>query len=123
MVIDLFNFYFRIDTGMLAGIALWALALYLAFSPLSHWITDQLQRWLNFAEQFYTSGEELERNREAREATNTISASLLSIIPFLIIGGLCNYGVAVGLGRSWAFSVGLLVCIAGGVYELGRRSE
>lgn len=119
---DLFPFLFSIDKALIASIALWSLALYLGFSPISHWVIDQLQRWFNFAERsLYTSEEEFERTRPAREAQNAFYASLFSIVPFLLAGALCNYGVEVGLGKSWALSVGILACMGAGVYELGRQ--
>jgi peptidoglycan biosynthesis protein MviN/MurJ (putative lipid II flippase) len=122
MLTELFPFRISISTATIAGAVLWSLALYLAFSPVSDWVMEQLNRWFNYAEQFfYTSKEELERSRQGWESRNAFYASLFSIVPFLLAGGLCNYGVEVGLGRSWAVSVGLIVCIAGGVYELGRR--
>lgn len=123
IVTEIFPFRFEIDTVMLAGAALWALALYLGFSPITDWVILQLNRWLNFAERsLYTSQEEFERSREAAEAKNAFFASLLSIVPFLIVGALCNYLLDVGLGRSWAVSVGILACVGCGVYELGRRA-
>ncbi len=83
---------------------------------------EQLSRWFNFAERsLYTSAEEFERTRNARESQNAFYASLLSIVPFLLAGWLCDYGIEVGLGRSWAISVGIVACIVAGVYELGRR--
>jgi hypothetical protein len=45
----------------------------------------------------------------------------LSIVPFLIVGGFCNWGVELSLGTSWAVSMGTIACIGGAVYELGRR--
>jgi hypothetical protein len=83
---------------------------------------QQLQRWFNFAERsLYTSESEFERTRKGRESQNAFYASLFSIVPFLIIGGLCNYGIELSLGQSWAISVGMLACVGCGVYELGRR--
>ena len=121
---DLFPFPFRlaVDTTAIAGAGLWSLALYLGFSPISEWVTEQLNRWFNFAERsLYTSQTEFERTRKGRESQNAFFASLFSIVPFFIVGGLCNWGVEVGLGRSWAISVGMLACVACGIYELGRR--
>jgi len=101
---------------------LWSLALYLAFFPTSEWVMEQLQRWFNDAERFlYTSLEEFERTRQARESQNAFYASLVSIVPFLLMGGICDVGIEVSLGRSWAISTGILACITAGVYELGRR--
>jgi hypothetical protein len=85
---------------------------------------EQFNRWLNFAERsLYTSEKEFERTRKGREAQNAFLASLMSIVPFLIAGGLANYGIEVSLGRSWAISVGMIACIGCGVYELGRRNS
>lgn len=119
---DLFVFHFSIDATTIAGASLWTLALYLGFSPIGHWMMEQLARWMNFAERsLYTSAKEFERTRRGREAQNSFYASILSILPFFAIGALCNYGIELGLGRSWAISVGLIACVSGGVYELGRR--
>jgi hypothetical protein len=53
---------------------------------------------------------------------NSLWASVLSIIPFLLAGTLCDYGVELGLGASWAISMGIMACLSCGIYELGRRS-
>ena len=122
MLSDLFPFRFTISTPFIAGAVLWSLALYVGFSPLSDWVMQQINRWLNYAEGFlYTSKSELEQYRRGWESRNALYASLLSIVPFLGAGGLLNYGVEMGLGQSWAISMGLIACIGGGVYELGRR--
>ncbi|MCU0567459.1 MAG: hypothetical protein MUF49_12775 [Oculatellaceae cyanobacterium Prado106] len=122
MLRDLLPFAIAPNPTTLAGIGLWALALYLGLSPVSDWVMDQLARWMNFAERsLYTSTEEFERTRKGRESMNAFYASLLSIVPFLLVGWLCNWGIEASLGRSWAISVGILACFGCGVYELGRR--
>ncbi|MEA5597794.1 hypothetical protein [Rivularia sp. UHCC 0363] len=122
MLNDILPFRFDFDTVAIAGATLWSLALYLGFSPFGEWITKQLNRWFNFAEQFmYTSKSEFEKTRQARESQNAFYASVFSIIPFLIIGTLCNWGIEVSLGESWGISTGILACMSCGVYELGRR--
>jgi hypothetical protein len=122
MLSDLLPFPIRLDTVLLTGIALWSLALYLGFFPVSEWVMEQLTRWMNFADRsLYTSAEEYERTRKGRESQNAFYASLLSIVPFLGAGGICNWLMELSLGRSWAISVGILACIGCGVYELGRR--
>lgn len=122
MLTNLLPFHLQLDATTLAGIGLWSLALYLGFSPVSDWVIEQLTRWFDFAERsLYISSNEFERTRAARESQNAFYASLFSIVPFLMVGGLLNYGVGVGLGRSWAISVGLLAVIGAGVYELGRH--
>lgn len=114
----------NIDTTTIAGVTLWAFALYLSLSPVRDWLMTQLMRWFNFAERsLYFSVEEFERTREARESQNAFYASIFTIFPFLGIGILCNYGVEATLGRSWAISMGILACMACGVYELGRQSQ
>lgn len=123
MLNELLPFPIMIDAAAIASIGLWSLALYLGFSPLGDWVIEQLQRWFNFAERsLYTSASEFERTRTAREAQNAFYASLMSIVPFLIAGSLCNYLMEIGLGKSWALSVGMLACISCGVYDLGRRA-
>jgi hypothetical protein len=122
MLTDIFPFRLALDTTVIAGASLWALALYLGFSSLSQWLMEQLNRWFNFAERsLYISSKEFEKTRKGREAQNAFYASIFSIVPFLMVGGLCNWGVELSLGRSWAISMGILACIGSGVYELGRR--
>ena len=122
MLSDIFPFKFDINATTIAGASLWSLALYLGFSPVSEWVIDQLNRWFNFAERsLYSSETEFEKTRVARESQNAFYASLFSIVPFLIIGALLNWGMEISLGRSWAISMGVLACMGCGVYELGRR--
>lgn len=122
MLTEMLPFTLNLDATAIAGASLWSLALYLAFSGIGDWIIHQLQRWFNFAERsLYTDRAEFEKTRPARESQNAFYASLFSIVPFLIFGGLCNYGIELSLGRSWAISMGILACVGCGVYELGRR--
>ena len=124
MLTEIFPFRFEVSATAIAGGSLWALSLYLSCSGLNEWVIEQLHRWFNFAERsLYTSAEEFERTRQRREAQNAFYASVFSIVPFLIAGALCNYGVELTLGRSWAISMGILACMGTGVYELGRRSN
>lgn len=123
MVINLLPFQFQIEALPIAGGSLWATGLYVGFYPVSQWVTDQLCRWLNFVDRsLYLSQEEFEKTRAVREARNLFCASLISILPFLIIGSLCYCASAWGLGgRSWGVSLGMISLLIGGVYELGRR--
>jgi hypothetical protein len=122
MLSDLFPFVFNFNAVTIAGSCLWSLALYLGFASLRELIIEGLNRWFNFAERsLYTSEQEFEKTRPARESQNAFYASVCSILPFLAIGAFCNWGIEIGLGRSWAVSAGILACIACGVYELGRR--
>jgi hypothetical protein len=121
-MLELLPFNLSIEPLTIGGTGVWAIALYLAFYPLSQWVIEQLNRWFNFAEQsLYFSTEEFEKTRPSREAQNAFWASVLSIIPFVILGGLLYYGVTLGLGQSWSVSIGMIAMIGSGVYELGRR--
>ncbi|NES83339.1 MAG: hypothetical protein F6K10_19110 [Moorea sp. SIO2B7] len=122
MLIEIIPFRFELNTAMIAGSCLWSLALYIGFSSVRAWIMEQLDRWFNFAERsLYISIEEFERTRKGRESQNAFYASVFSIVPFLAFGSLCNYGIELSLGGSWTISIGILACIACGVYELGRQ--
>lgn len=122
MQIEILPFQIELNTVTISGACLWALALYLGLSSWKEWITEQLARWFNFAERsLYTSVEEFEETRPAREAQNSFYASIFSIIPFLVAGILLNWGVEVSLGSSWAISTGIMACMGCGVYELGRQ--
>ena len=115
---------FSIDKSFIAGTLLWALALYLGFSPVGEWFMQQLNHWLNVAERFmYTSQEEFDRTQEARESQNELYASIFSIIPFIVAGVLCTYLVDYSFDRSWTLSLGIIACMGCGVYELGRRQS
>ncbi|MFM6189930.1 hypothetical protein [Planktothrix sp.] len=122
MLLDLFPFEFHLDPTLIAGATLWSLALYWGFSPVSEWVIHQLNRWFNYAERMlYTSEAEYERTRKARESQNAFYASLFSIVPFLIVGALLNWGTEIALDKSWSISVGIIACLSGGIYELGRQ--
>lgn len=122
MLTEILPLGFELDTIAIAGATLWSLALYLGFFSAREWVILQLNRWFNFAERsLYTSQSEFEKTRKARESQNAFYASVFSILPFLVIGGLLNWGVVISLGSSWAISMGILACMGCGVYELGRR--
>ncbi|MEH2203505.1 MAG: hypothetical protein V7K53_05395 [Nostoc sp.] len=122
MLTEILPFRFELDTIAIAGASLWSLALYLGFSPVNEWVIEQLNRWFNFAERsLYTSQSEFEKTRKARESQNAFYASLFSIVPFLVVGTLCNWGLEISLGESWGISTGILACMGAGIYELGRR--
>lgn len=122
MLTEIFPFTLALDATAIAGASLWSLALYLGLSSLKQWVMEQLNNWLNFAERLlYTSTEEFEQTRQGRETLNALYVSICSIVPFLFIGAVCNWGVEISLGRSWAISMGILACMSCGIYELGRR--
>lgn len=122
MLTEILPFRLEIDAAEIAGAALWSLALYLSLSALHTWVIEQLQRWFNVVTRsLSTSVEQLEKTQASQETQNALIASLFSIVPFLMIGGLCNWGVELSLGPSWAISMGILACMSCGIYELGRR--
>ncbi|MDM9580580.1 MAG: hypothetical protein ACYTXT_01350 [Nostoc sp.] len=122
MLTEILPFRFELDTIAIAGASLWSLALYLGFSRVNEWVIEQLNRWFNFAERsLYTSQTEFEKTRKARESQNAFYASLFSIVPFLVVGALCNWGLEISLGESWGISTGILACMGAGIFELGRR--
>lgn len=94
-----------------SGVFLWALALYLMFSPLALRLVGALEQqavgWLT--------------TRKNASDLAELYASVMSIVPFILTGGLCNYLLDISMGRSWTLSVGIITCIGSGVYELGRR--
>jgi hypothetical protein len=112
-----------LETTTLAGICLWSLALYLSFASLRERVTTQLERGLQKTVPVRFLGTEKPDNLISPDSPIFLYASLLSILPFFVVGCLCNYGVEISLGRSWAVSTGILACISCGVYELGRRSQ
>jgi hypothetical protein len=122
MLREILPFYFQLNPAAIAAACLWSLTLYLSLASLKDWIIEQLARWFNFAERsLYTSVEEFEATRPARESQNAFYASVFSIIPFLIVGFLFNWGLELSLGLSWSFSLGIMACISCGVYRLGHQ--
>lgn len=102
MVIVLSSLPVDFDTATIAGTALWAIALYWGFSPLADRVISAFENWLG---------------------ADSPAASLLSVLPFLAVGGLAHYGLSLSLGDSWAVSLGVISAIGCGVYELGRRDS
>ncbi len=121
MLSEFLPFQISIDTSTVAGACLWAFALYIGLASLREKMTSLFEQWLNWAEgSLYFSIEEYEKDKVLRESQNAFYASLLSILPFLIFGTLADWGVEWYLGHSWAISLGMMACVGGGVYELGR---
>ena len=123
MRIDLIPFSFELDTVDLAGSCIWSLALYIGLDSTKNWIANLLERWLNFAEGWlYTSAEEFEETRPARESQNAFYASVLSIIPFLIAGIITNWAIDIRFGgSSWAIALGLMTCAICGLFALANQ--
>ncbi len=119
-----------LDPTTLSGICLWSLTLYLSLTSIREGVTAKLEQGLYRIGGFPLTDED-QKNLTSpenampfgRSEAIAIFASLLSIIPFFVIGFFCNYGLEISLGRSWAISTGILACISCGVYELGRHSS
>lgn len=124
MYIDLGPFAFELDPTAIAGAGLWSLGLYLALMPVADRLTDRLTVWMTQADRsLYATQKEFDESRSVREAQNTFYSSLLSVIPFLILGTLLSIGVEMSLGEDWVFSGGLLATTVCGIYELARRNS
>ncbi|MGF1541688.1 MAG: hypothetical protein ACFCU5_14770 [Pleurocapsa sp.] len=125
MKIDLLLFVVELDTTTIAGACLWSLALYLCLTSFKEWTVIQLIRWFDFAERsLYTSIEEYEETRTARESQNAFYASLFSIIPFLILGTVFNWLIDLSFGGgSWAIALGLMTCSICGLLALANNEQ
>ena len=124
MYIDLGPFAFEIDPAAIAGAALWSMGLYLGLSPQAGLLTDRITVWMGNAERsLYATQKEFDDSRTVREAQNTFYSSLLSVIPFLVVGTVTSLVVNVSLGEDWVFSGGLLTILICGIYDLGRRND
>ena len=123
MRINFIPFSFELDTVSLAGSCIWSLGLYIGLDSTKKWISDRLEKWFNFAEGWmYTSAEEFEETRPAREAQNAFYASVFSIIPFLVAGVITNWAIDVSFGgSSWAIALGLMTCTICGLFALADR--
>jgi hypothetical protein len=124
MKINILPFVFELNTATIAGSCLWSLAFYLGANSLKEWSIEGLKRWFDFAERsLYTSIEEYEETREARESQNAFYASVLSIIPFLAIGFISNWSIDLSFGgNSWGISLGIMACAIASVYALARQN-
>ena len=123
MRINIIPFSFELDTVQVAGSCIWSLALYIGLDSTKKWIAYQLERWFNFAEGWmYTSTEEFEKTRPARESQNAFYASILSIFPFLILGAITNWAIDISFGgSSWAIALGLMTCAICGLFALANN--
>ena len=123
MRIDFIPFSFEIDTVALSGSCIWSLALYIGLDSTKTWIANQLERWFDFAEGWlYTSVEEFEETRPARESQNAFYASVLSIVPFLVAGVITNWAIDLSFGgSSWAIALGLMTCAICGLFALASQ--
>lgn len=123
MLLDLFPFLVSIRATALAGVGLWSLAFYLVMLPGVDWMIGKLMWWFDFAERsLYQSQQEFEQTRAVRESVNGLYASLATVLPFLLLGAICDYWLEVHLGQAWALTTGLLACGSSVTYVLGWRA-
>lgn len=123
MRINIIPFSFELDSVSLAGSCIWSLALYLGLDSSRAWISKQLERWFNFAEGWlYTSPEEFEETRPARESQNAFYASVFSVVPFLVLGAITNWVIDLSFGGiSWSLALGLMTCSICGLFALANQ--
>ena len=123
MRLNIIPFSFELDTIDLASSCIWSLALYIGLDSTKIWISNQLARWFNYAEGWlYTSVEEFEKTRPARESQNAFYASVLSIFPFLIAGAIVNWVVNISFGgSSWAIALGTMTCALCSLFALANQ--
>ncbi|WP_036485672.1 hypothetical protein [Myxosarcina sp. GI1] len=120
MRLKVLPFSFELNTVAIAGACLWSLALYISFPKIKNWITKQLTRWFNFAERSLYTPEEYEATRQARESQNEFYASVLSIVPFIILGAITYWSLDLSFdSSSWAISLGIITCMISGIFALG----
>lgn len=123
MRLDIIPFSFELDTVNLASSCIWSLALYIGLNSAKEWISHQMERWFNFAEGWlYTSAEEFEKTRPARESQNAFYASVLSIVPFLLLGAVVNWVIDISFGgSSWAIAIGIMTFAICGLLALANQ--
>jgi hypothetical protein len=111
---------FVLSPGAVAGTALWAITGYLVLSsrvtPLMEWIYTRLSA---------TTHVDPEPIPEPTPDHGLFSllAALLSVVPFVGLGALTQFGLTLSLGGSWGVSLAVITAMVCGIYELGRRDS
>lgn len=93
-----------IRPSLWAATALWSLGLMWGLSPLHRRLQEGWEKQLVW------------------DPSGAL-ASLLSVLPFLLAAAVVVALTELSLGNSWAVSWGLIACVGGGLYELGRRDN
>lgn len=120
-MIDYFFSKLGITPSLIAGIGLWALALYVVFWKWSDRLVDRLNAWLIGVDRSIYSAETLNRRPPGWEERSQLFASVLSVLPALAVALVVYLGLCATLGGSWALALGLMISIGAGVYQLGRQ--
>ncbi len=84
----------------LLGSSFWALGLYLGWSKWA----DDLMDW-------------------GSQRFPAALASVLSVVPFLLLAIGLEWAWESYLGRNWAVSFGILMCFGSGILRLGRQDQ
>ena len=109
-----------LSPGAVGGTALWAITGYLVLSSrvpaLMEWIYGRLSA---------TFGATPKPTPEPTpdHSLFSLGAALLSVVPFVGLGALIQYGLTLSLGGSWGVSLGMITAMVCGLYELGRRDS
>ncbi len=109
-----------LSPGPVAGTALWAITGYLVLSSrvpsLMEWIYARLSTTTQI-------GPEPIPEPTPDHGLFSLLAALLSVVPFVGLGALTQYGLGLTLGGSWGVSLGVIAAMVCGIYELGRRDS
>jgi hypothetical protein len=105
---------FALSSGAVAGTALWAITGYLILSSRVPALMEWTYSRLNAT--FGATPEPI-----SNHGLFSLLAALLSVVPFVGLGALAQYGLTLTLGGSWGVSLGVIAGMACGIYELGRR--
>ncbi len=84
----------------LLGSSFWALGLYLGWSKWA----DDLVDW-------------------GSQRLPAALASVLSVVPFVLLAIALEWAWESYLGRNWAVSFGILMCFGSGILRLGRQDQ
>jgi hypothetical protein len=109
-----------LSPGAVAGTALWAITGYLVLSSRLPSFMD----WI-YARLSATTQMDPEPIQEPTPDHGLFSllAALLSVVPFVGLGAITQFGLTLSLGGSWGVSLGVITAMACGIYELGRRDS
>ncbi|MEB3313935.1 MAG: hypothetical protein VKL98_07300 [Cyanobacteriota bacterium] len=109
-----------LSPGAVAGTALWAITGYLVLSSrvpsLMEWIYARLSPTTQL-------GSEPTPGAPPDHGLFSLLAALLSVVPFVGLGALTQFGLTLSLGGSWGVSLGVITAMVCGIYELGRRDS
>ena len=115
-------FEWELNSTIVAGTFLWSLGLYIGLDKFRESLLDGLESWLGKFFQAKSGAKSANRSEDS-DSPQEILASLISILPFIIIGICCHFFMEIGLGQGWSISTGILAVISCSVYDLGRKDS